>query len=162
MAKPLIITKLEELESIKLNRSEFTWNGLPGKPSTFPPDSHSHGYVPVDASCNRNWNWSWGTATPTHLWGSQGSSNDFYVYRPDQVNAGHAKKAGAQGSSTFAGNSVARTIAHGLGRTPVYASACPKANPGGNLGEVWVTYDATNINVYNSGSATTAFNWIAM
>jgi len=63
------------------------------------------------------------------------------------------------GESTFAGNSVAKTIAHGLGRVPEFITITPSANPSGYLGEVWVTMDSSNINVYNSGSAVTAFIW---
>ena len=66
------------------------------------------------------------------------------------------------GSSTFAGSSTAKTIAHGLGRTPTFVGISPNANPSGYLGEVWYTADATNINVYNSGSAVTAFTWFAV
>lgn len=64
------------------------------------------------------------------------------------------------GSSTFAGNSTARTIGHGIGRTPAFVGVTPSANPNGYLGEVWYTADATNIYIYNSGSAVTAFNWM--
>ena len=66
------------------------------------------------------------------------------------------------GSSTFLGNSTVRTIAHSLGRIPTFVGITPSANPGGYLGEVWYTADGTNINVYNSGSATTAFTWFAV
>lgn len=65
------------------------------------------------------------------------------------------------GSSTFAGSSRARTIAHGLGKVPSFACAFPSVNASGNLGEVWITSDSTNIYVYNSGSATSSFKWIA-
>lgn len=72
-----------------------------------------------------------------------------------------SKTKKGRGSSSFAGNSNARTIAHGLGVTPSVVNVTPTANPGGYLGEVWVTKNATNIYVYNTGTATTAFDWIA-
>ncbi|MDX5979636.1 hypothetical protein [Vreelandella alkaliphila] len=34
-----------------------------------------------------SFNWNWGT-TPTHFWGSEGSSTDQYVYAPEAVKAG--------------------------------------------------------------------------
>lgn len=67
-----------------------------------------------------------------------------------------------KGGSTFAGNSSARTIAHGLGATPTYVTITPSiGTSAGYVGEIWYTADATNLNVYNSGSATTAFTWAA-
>ena len=65
------------------------------------------------------------------------------------------------GTSTFAGNSTARVIPHGLSYTPVFVGVTPSANPGTTLGSVWYTTDGTNISVYNSGASVTAFNWIA-
>lgn len=178
---PYILKKLEELFANKLDKAELMWskiagkpesfppsshahdwNSITSKPGTFPPSTHTHDYISTSASCNKNWNWAWGSGTPTHIWGSQGSSSDFYVYSPDSINAGYAKKAGASGSSTFAGNKTARTIAHGLGRIPVYVGVTPSADPAGNLGEHWATCDATNIYVYNSGSGTTAFKWFVV
>jgi hypothetical protein len=70
-----------------------------------------------------------------------------------------ATTAGLKGSSTFVGNSSARTIAHGFTGTPNFCAITPSADPAGYLGEVWYTADATNIYVYNSGSAVTAFKW---
>jgi hypothetical protein len=66
------------------------------------------------------------------------------------------------GSNTFAGSGGEKTIAHGLGSSPSAVSVTPTANPSGNLGEVWCRKDATNIYVGNSGSAVTAFDWIAI
>lgn len=63
------------------------------------------------------------------------------------------------GSSTFVGFGNERTIAHGLGETPSYVSATPTANTGGNLGEVWIRKDATNIYVGNTGDYVGAFDW---
>jgi len=68
----------------------------------------------------------------------------------------------AMGSATFSGNSTATTVPHGLGVIPTSVSITPTENPGGNLGEVWVTKDEANIYVYNSGTAVTAFDWIAI
>lgn len=178
---PYILKKLEELFANKLDKTDLKWNKVSEKPNTFPPSEHNHSwdsvaskpstfspsehthdYISTSASCNKNWNWAWGTVAPTHIWGSQGSSQDFYVYNPDIVNVGYAKKAGNSGASTFAGNKAARTIAHGLGRIPVYVGVTPSADPGGNLGEYWSTCDATNIYVYNSGSGVTGFRWFVV
>lgn len=68
----------------------------------------------------------------------------------------------ATGSSAFVGSGNEKTIAHGLGSAPSSVSVTPTADPSGNLGEVWCRKDATNIYVGNSGSAVTAFDWIAI
>lgn len=65
------------------------------------------------------------------------------------------------GSNTFGGNSNARTIAHGLARIPTYVGITPSVTPAGYLGEIWYTCDISAIYVYNSGSATTSFTWMA-
>lgn len=67
-----------------------------------------------------------------------------------------------KGSSTFAGSLTARTIAHGLGVAPSFVSITPSQNSNGYLGEVFYTADATNIYVYNGGTAITAFTWFAL
>lgn len=67
----------------------------------------------------------------------------------------------SKGKSSFAGNGVAKTIAHGLASTPTAVLITTNENPKGYLGEVWYTADATNLSVFNSGSATTAFTWVA-
>lgn len=85
-------------------------------------------------------------------------NTDYYTKTEIDGKFGSSSKTG---TSTFAGASKARTIAHGLGRAPKFVSVVPTAATSGNLGEVWVTYDATNINVYNTGSATSNFNWYA-
>src|SRR5690606_23931752 len=40
-----------------------------------------------------SFNGSWGSGEPTHIWGSQGSSTEYYVYQPSTINAG---KVGGQ------------------------------------------------------------------
>lgn len=72
-----------------------------------------------------------------------------------------SKTKKGSGTSTFAGNGTARSIAHGLGTTPTVVTVTPTADTDGYLGTVWVTKDATYIYVYNSGSATTSFSWLA-
>lgn len=63
------------------------------------------------------------------------------------------------GSANFAGpNGV--TITHNLGHTNYKVMITPTADPQGFLGEVWVVKSANTIVVYNSGSATTAFDWL--
>jgi len=63
------------------------------------------------------------------------------------------------GNNTF-NASIGATIAHGLGSNPSSVQITPNENPDGYLGEIWVTCDDTNINVYCSGSATTGFYWV--
>lgn len=63
------------------------------------------------------------------------------------------------GASTFVGNGSERTIAHGLGSIPTFVSATPTANTGGNLGEIWIRKDATNIYVGNTGDYVGSFDW---
>lgn len=67
----------------------------------------------------------------------------------------------AKGKANFAGDLSVATIAHGLGVIPTVVMITPSADPAGYLGEYWYTADATNIKVYNSGSAVTQFAWIA-
>jgi hypothetical protein len=71
------------------------------------------------------------------------------------------KASTAKGVSVFAGEGSTKTIPHGLGVAPSVVMITPNGNPGGLLGEYWYTADATNIYVYNSGTATTGFAWLA-
>ena len=65
------------------------------------------------------------------------------------------------GTGTFNASS-GRIIAHNLGAIPTSVQITAHSNPSGYLGEVWVTWDATNIKVYCSGSTTSAtFSWTA-
>ena len=65
---------------------------------------------------------------------------------------------GITGASTFAGP-AGRTIAHDLGHTDYNVTVTPTDDPLGFLGEVWVIKSANAVVVYNSGSATTSFEW---
>lgn len=62
------------------------------------------------------------------------------------------------GSANFAGPAGV-TITHNLGHTNYKVMITPTSDPSGFLGEVWVVKSANTIVVYNSGSATTAFDW---
>lgn len=60
------------------------WSGITGKPATATrwPTLTEIGIGNVrDVALN----WSWGTGTITHIWGSQGSSTQSYVYRPNDL-----------------------------------------------------------------------------
>ena len=96
--------------------------------------------------------------TPARL--ARGSAGQFL-----RINSGGTRPEWStpytMGTSTFAGSSTARTIAHDLGVIPTVVMITPSANPGGFLGEVWYTADATNISVFNSGTAVTGFAWVA-
>ncbi len=67
-------------------------------------------------------------------------------------------RTGLAGSSTFAGP-AGRTITHDLGHTDYNVAVTPTDDPLGFLGEVWVIKSANAVVVYNSGSATTSFEW---
>lgn len=92
--------------------------------------------------------------TDGHLHYVSEKAGDITISLPQQASKG--------GKANFKGNSGYTRIAHGLGKAPAAVSITPTANPSGNLGEYWCTSDATNIDVYNSGSATTQFAWIVM
>ena len=67
-------------------------------------------------------------------------------------------RPGLAGSATFAGP-AGRTITHDLGHTDYHVTVTPTDDPLGFLGEVWVIKSANAVVVYNSGSATTSFEW---
>lgn len=85
---------------------------------------------------------------------------DFNLPKGDKGDTGDTAGV-ARGSSTFMGNSTVRTIAHGLGFVPSFVYIMQSENPAGYLGETWYTTDITNLYIYNTGSATTAFVWMA-
>ena len=67
---------------------------------------------------------------------------------------------GGKGSSSFAGSGGV-TITHSLGIADYTPLIVPTADPGGQLGAVFVTDITTNsFVVRNTGSAVTAFDWI--
>lgn len=64
------------------------------------------------------------------------------------------------GTNTFAGPAGKAVTITTMADTNYHVSVTPTANPGGNLGEVWVVNNSvTQFTVYNSGSATTSFSW---
>lgn len=64
------------------------------------------------------------------------------------------------GSSNFAGTTgVIITFAAAEADTNYRVSIVPTESPGGNLGEFWAVKTTTTLTVYNSGTATTAFDW---
>jgi len=62
-------------------------------------------------------------------------------------------------SSTFAGPSGV-TITHNYGHTNYHVLVKPTEDPKGAIGDVWVSKSANTVVVYNSGSATTAFEYV--
>lgn len=85
---------------------------------------------------------------------------DFNLPKGDKGDTGDTTGV-ARGSSTFMGDSTVRTIAHGLGFVPSFVYIMQSQNPAGYLGETWYTTDNTNLYIYNTGSATTSFVWMA-
>jgi hypothetical protein len=60
------------------------WDKISGKPETatrWPTKSE----IGLSRVQNIRLNWAWGSSTPTHIWGSQGSSTESYVYNPNQL-----------------------------------------------------------------------------
>lgn len=91
-----------------------------------------------------------------------GSPIDFEVFDEIQsnVNAINAAAGADSGASTFAGSSGRAITIATMGSTAYIPLIIPTADPGGNLGEVWVVINsATQFTVYNSGTATTAFRY---
>lgn len=63
-------------------------------------------------------------------------------------------------ASTFNGSTGRAITIASQGSTSYFVLVTPSADPGGNLGEVWVVINsATQFTVYNSGSAVTAFRY---
>ncbi|QUO43467.1 hypothetical protein KDJ56_11200 [Brevibacillus composti] len=59
-------------------------------------------------------------------------------------------------TSTFAGES-GQTITHNIGHQNYVVNVEVTENPGGDLGEVWITKNANTVTVHNSGGARTGF-----
>lgn len=69
------------------------------------------------------------------------------------------EKVPGRGSSQF--NSISgRAITHNLGHTNYRVSIFPTQNPQGYLGEIWLNKEPNRIIVYNSGPATTSFEYM--
>lgn len=62
-------------------------------------------------------------------------------------------------SSTF-NSTTGRVLTHNYGHQNYQVLITPTADPGGNLGEVYVVKGDDTATVYNSGSATTAFDYL--
>lgn len=62
-------------------------------------------------------------------------------------------------ASTFNSTS-GRTLTHNYGHTNYMVLITPTANPGANLGSVYVTKAANTVVVYNTGSFTGAFDYL--
>jgi hypothetical protein len=67
-------------------------------------------------------------------------------------------RAGETGASTFNG-SAGRVITHSLGHQNYKPVITPTADPSGFLGEVYCIKADDTVTVYNSGSATGAFEY---
>ena len=105
---------------------DVSWEGIKDKPTKFEPTEHIHTKAQItdfpsslpasggnaDTVGGKQFNWSFGTKAPTHLWGSEGSSTEQYVYQPSQVRVGHAV------NSDKIGNVSAQNIAVYLGSNP--------------------------------------------
>ena len=79
----------------------------------------------------------------------------------DEISFSKLKQAQmfARDTSTFAG-AAGRTLTHNLGTTNYHIIIEPTADPGGLLGEIYVTKSANEVVVFNSGSAVTAFAYL--
>ena len=120
-----------------------------------------------------------GTGTLGKIYASAGNETEVKVYTPanfaTQILAlggttknshTHTEVNGLtpiRGSSTFNGVS-GRVIMLSSSRanTNYSVAVTPTAQPNGNLGEVWVIKATDRFTVYNSGSATTAFDYIML
>ena len=99
----------------------------------------------ADTIGGKRFNWEFGSTTPTHIWGSEGSATEQYVYQPSQVSVGHAL------NSDKVGNVVAQNI-------PVYLGSNPDLsilnNPAYNQNyDCWVhASNATSIGLPDGGN----------
>ncbi len=103
------------------------------------------------------------TWTYTDAIAAVGDPIDYEVFDEIQsnINLVNVAVGPAIGDSTFAGSSGQTiTLSSAQPDTSYQVVVTPTADPGGNLGEVWVsTISAAGFKVHNSGSATTAFRW---
>lgn len=86
----------------------------------------------------------------------------YIVYDEIQSNINLVNAAVGPSSDTgnFAGPTGATITFTAQASTAYLVMITPTANPGGNLGEVWVVNNSpTQATVYNSGTATTAFRF---
>ena len=120
-----IRASVEEIQR-QVEGLDVSWEGIQNKPTGFQPIDHTHTKAQItdfpsslpanggnaDTVGGKQFNWSFGTKAPTHLWGSEGSSTEQYVYQPSQVSVGHAV------NSDKIGNVSAQNIAVYLGSNP--------------------------------------------
>jgi hypothetical protein len=118
------------------------WSDIDGKPSSFTPSAHKSTHATGGTD----------TLTPGDI--GAASAADLAAHLADTVQAHKVYF----GSANFAGPAGV-TITHNIGHTNYKVMITPTADPGGFLGEIWVVKSANTIVVYNSGSATTAFDW---
>lgn len=133
------------------------WEDINNKPIKFPPSSHAHSIGDVtDLQTTLN-NKANATDLETH------TGNTMAHITAAERTTWNNKPTVQTGSSTFAGNNSYRQINHTLGSTPSHVSVTPtQQNPNGYLGEVWVYVYSTYFRVYNSGSNTGNFTWMAV
>lgn len=120
-----IRASVEEIQR-QVEGLDVSWEGIQNKPTEFQPIDHTHAKAQItdfpsslpanggnaDTVGGKQFNWSFGTKAPTHLWGSEGSSTEQYVYQPSQVSVGHAVNADK------IGNVAVQNIAVYLGSNP--------------------------------------------
>ena len=105
---------------------------------------------------------------PTMTWTETDAINQIGAPVPFQVfdelqaniNALNTASGTTTGSSTFNGSTGKAITFSAQADTSYLVLVTPIADPGGNLGEVWVVNDSlTQATVYCSGSATTSFRY---
>lgn len=89
-----------DFTNIKCGNGQTVWHS-----GNFNPD----GKINTNASCNKNWNWQWGS-NPTHLWGAQGSSQDFFVYSPNDLTVGNSNKVKGKNIFVQSGQPAAENV----------------------------------------------------
>jgi len=102
------------------------------------------------------------TWTETDLISAIGDPIPYAVFDEIQnnVNLLNTASGTATGTSTFNGATGRAITFASQGGTTYLVLVTPTADPGGDLGEVWVVNDsATQATVYCSGTATTGFRY---
>lgn len=127
-------------ETFPATKHTHSWGTVTNKPTEFQPIDHTHTKAQVtdfppslpanggnaDTVGGKTFNWSFGTKTPTHIWGSEGSSTEQYVYQPSQVSVGHAINADKIGNvaaintSVYIGSNPSASIINNSAHTQNY------------------------------------------